>query len=379
MKDSKIVFLTLILIYPFFIVINGCGSDHDKDKRQTDRIASVRTVKVKAGDISSYISATGTLAPNREARIGPKVEGRIEKIFVDEGDRVKKDQPLLKLEQDTYTIARNEAEAAFRTAQARLEKAQLDLKNITKDYKRLSKLWSEKVVSEQRYDKVETEYTTARAELKLARARVKEVEANLAMAKQNFKDTITYAPFSGFIVKKLMEEGEVSNWVSYKWEVLHLVDISKVKLECPIAETKISFLYPGKEVRIEVDAYSKENFTGGITTINHQVDPQSRTFIIKIEIPNESFRLKPGMFARIKIAKRERKGVLQIPKEALLVKGGKHIVFKIADGLARSQEIKLGISDGRWVEVVEGLKEEELIVVDGLYALKEGTKVKIYK
>lgn len=378
MKGFKIGFLIFMLMVSLFIIISGCDSRHGKEE-QTYRIASVQTAKVKIGDISSYISVTGTLAPNRESRIGPKIEGRIEKIFFDEGDRVQKGASLFKLEQINYSIAKKEAIASFNTAQAQLEKTKLALNNITKDYKRISRLWKEKVISEQHYDKIETEYTTSKAELKLAKARLKETEANMAMAKQNFKDTITYAPFSGFIVKKLMEEGEVSSWVSYKWEVLHLVDISKVKIECPIAETKISFLYTGKRVTIEVDAYPDDIFSGEITTINPQVDPHSRTAIIKIEIPNEDSKLRPGMFARLKIAKKERKGVLQIPKEALLVKGEKHMVFKVEDHTAKVQEVQLGISDGRWVEVVEGLKEEELVVVDGLYALKEGTKVKIYQ
>ena len=71
--------------------------------------------------------------------------------------------------------------------------------------------------------------------------------------------------------------------------------------------------------------------------------------------------------------------MLQVPKEALLVKGERHVVFKVEDGLARTQAIKLGVSDGRWVEVIEGLKEGEPIVVEGLYALKNGTRVKIFE
>jgi len=371
--------LVAVLLFSL-IMAYGCGPGEEEDALSgEERFASVRVVKVNKGDIASYISVTGTLMPKKVSRLGPKIEGRIEKIYADEGDWVEKGQPLVKVEQNTYLIAAREAEAALKTDKARLEKAEVNLKNIAKDWKRLSELYRERAISEQRYDRMETEFTTARADLKLSEARAKEAEAHLAMARQNLKDCITYAPFSGFVVEKLMEEGEVSSWVSYQWEVLHLQDISAVKIECPVTETKIPFLYVGKETRIEVDAYPKKAFTGGITAINPKVDPHSRTFIIKIKIENEDFKLKAGMFARVKIAEEERKEVLRIPKEALLVKEEKHTVFKVESNLARPQTVQLGISDGRLVEVMEGLKEGESIVVEGLYALKDGTRVRIFE
>lgn len=371
--------LASFFICPVFLIIAGCSSINEEEKSPPERLASVRVVESERGDIASYICATGTLVPRRKARLGPKVEGRIERIYVDEGSFVKKGEALIKLEQDTYLILVKEAEAALKTALAGSEKTSINLKNITKDYRRLSKLWHEKAISEQRYDSINTEYTAARAELKLSQAQVKEGNANLDMAKRNLKDTITFAPFSGFIVEKLMEEGEVSNWVTYQWNVLHLVDISTIKIECPIAETKLPFLVLGKEVEIEVDAYPQNIFSGKITTINPKVDPQSRTSIIKIEIPNKNFKLKPGMFTRVKIAEKEKKGVIKIPRQAILVQGESHIVFKILENQARVQKVQLGISDGKLVEVVEGLKEKELIVIEGYYALKEGTKVKAFQ
>ncbi len=237
-----------ILIFLFSLFLAGCGSE-EKKETNIERSASVKVFKVKKGDIASWISATGTLVPCQESRIGPKVEGRIEKIYADVGDRVKKGQPLIKLEQKTYIIAKNEAEAALKTAQSYLIKAEVNLKNIAKDYKRISSLWREKVISEQRYDKITTDYTAARAELNLAGARVKEAEASLDLAEDHLRETVIYAPFSGFVVEKHMERGEVSNWVTYLWNVLHLVDISKVKIECPIYETKLAFLRQGKKWR----------------------------------------------------------------------------------------------------------------------------------
>ena len=372
-KKAQTLFLFLL-----FLPFCGCSGEERALPRE-ERSASVRVIEVKRGDIASYISATGTLAPRRVSRLGPKVEGRIERIYADEGDFVKKGEPLVKLEEDTFLIAKNEAKAALGTARANLVKAEVNLEKVEKDYKRFSQLYKERVIPEQKYDDTSAAYKSAKAELELAKAKVEEAEANLRMAEQNLKDSVTYAPFSGFIVKKLMEKGEISTWVSYQWEVFHLQDISTVKIECPIAEGKVSFIHLGKEVEIHVDAFPKEIFKGKITTINPKVDAPSRTFIIKVEIPNKDFRLKAGMFARVRIPEEKRAGVLCIPKEALMVKGEEHIVFKVEDGLSKAQPVRLGISDGKHVEVISGLKEGEKVVIEGLYALRDGTKVKVIR
>ncbi len=367
-----------ILVLAFILVVSGCGSSENEiEKQENRRAASVKVVKVKRGDIASYIFATGTISPIREARIGPKVEGRIEKIFVDVGDSVTKGQPLIRLEQSTYMSAKNEASASLGMAQSRLKKARLDLKNVARNYKRLSNLWAEKSVSEQTYDKILTDYNIAQAELNLAEAQLKVATARAAIVEENLKDTVTYAPFSGFVVEKLMQEGEVSNWVTYLWYVLHIVDISKIKLECHISETKLVFFQVGKDVELKVDSYPGKIFSEKITVINPKIDPINRTFLIEIEILNPDFKLRGGMFCRLKIVEQEKKGVLQVPKESLLVKNEKHTVFKIEAGKARAQIVQLGISDGDWVEVIEGLNGTESIVIEGLYALTDGVSVEV--
>ncbi len=128
---------------------------------------------------------------------------------------------------------------------------------------------------------------------------------------------------------------------------------------------------------VAVDAYPGEVFPGKIAVINPKVDPKSRTFLVKIKIPNPDFRLRGGMFCRVKIPEQEKEDVLWIPKEALLVKAEKHIVFKVENNKAISQIVKLGISDGSRVEITEGLKEGEQVVIEGLYALTDGIKTEI--
>jgi len=305
------------------------------------------------------------LVPIRKARIGPKIEGKIEKIYADEGDYVKEGAPLLKLDQSTYLIVKGEAEAGLNTAKARYTKAEVDLENSAKDYKRLNALYQKGAVAEREFDTIYTRQKTAEADMKLAAAQVREAEERLHMASQNLQDTIVTAPYSGFVVEKQMEEAEVSNVITWQWTVLVLEDISSIKVECPVSENEIRFMQKGKEVEIHVDAFPDEIFMGTITQINSKVDERSRSFIIKIEIPNRDFKLKSGMFARVRIPKERKESILYFPINALLIKGDENIAFTVEDGAAKLHKLIVGISDGRVTEVVEGLTEGDVVIVEG--------------
>jgi RND family efflux transporter MFP subunit len=376
----------LIKLSPFFIsfislvlVMGGCGSGKNAKEIKKERPAPVKVMTMKKGEVVSSLSVSGSLVPVRKARIGFKVEGKIERIYAEEGDFVKAGSPLVKLVQKNYLIAQSEAQAGLNTAKAIYTKAEVDLENSAKDYKRLDILYKKGVVTEREFDAIYTRQKTAEAEIKLAAAQVHQAEERLNMAAQNLQDTIIYAPFSGVVVQKQMEEAEVSNFISYQWTVLVLEDISSVKVECPVSENEISFMKIGKSVEIRVDAFPDKLFTGKISQINSRVDEKSRSFIIKIEIPNRDLQLKSGMFARVIIPKERKGSTLSLPSKALLIRGDENIAYTVSDGVAKLHKLTLGISDGIVTEIVDGLKEGDVVIVDGFYAVKNGTKVEIIK
>ena len=161
------------------------------------------------------------------------------------------------------------------------------------------------------------------------------------------------------------------------FDIFHLVDTSRVKVECGITEGKRTVIKVGKEVLIELDAYPDEPFTGKITTVNPMVDINSRTFMIKIEIPNPDFRLESGMFARIRIIEKESKNALLIPQRAIIEREESKKVFVIENDRALEKSITTGIINHNIVEVTKGLTEDDIVVTEGFYALKDGIKVTI--
>jgi RND family efflux transporter MFP subunit len=351
----------LITLLCFTLVALGCGSNSDEmEKKET--VVSVITTNVKRGDISSFIYTTGAIFPKQESMISPKVSGRIEKLYVDEGDRVKKGQPLAILEQERIRIGVKESEASLKETEAQL-------KNLQATLKRNQKLFEEGVIDSQRFDDTTTERD-------LAEARVQRAQAVLERIQQDLKDSIIVAPFDGFIVEKMMNEGEMATTMPPS-NIFHLVDTSSIKIECGITEEKKKSIKVGEEVLIEVDAYPDDVFTGKITTVNPKVDADSRTFKIKIELPNPVFRLEIGMFTRMKIIEYKSKGALLIPQRVIVEDNESKKVFVVVNSRAVEKPITTGIINHDIVEVTEGLNEGDVVVTEGFYALKDGIKVQV--
>ena len=352
-------YLTTLLC--FTLVALGCGSNSDEMENK-ETVVSVITTNVKRGVISSFIHTTGAIFPKQESMISPKVSGRIEKLYVDEGDQVKKGQPLVMLEQERIRIGVKESEASLKETEAQL-------KNLQATLKRNQRLFEEGVIGSQQFDDTTTERD-------LAEARVQRAEAVLERMQQDLKDSVITAPFDGFIVEKMMNEGEMATTMPPS-NIFHLVDTSRIKIECGITEGKRKSIKVGEEVLVTVDAYPDEVFTGKITTVNPKIDLKSRTFKIKTELPNPSFRLESGMFARIRIIESESKNALLIPQRVIISGEVEKKVFVVENGRAVEKSIVTGIMDHPIVEVTEGLKEGDIVVTEGFYALKDGIKVRV--
>jgi len=398
----------------------GCnkGKTETENKGEGQTAVPVEVVKVEKRDVISYVAATGTICPKLESKVGPRISGRIEKIYADEGDEVKEGEVLIKLEQEELIIAKDQAEATLRFAQANLNKvlagtreeeiqqaeaglaqAKANLEDAEVNFLRLKKLFETHTVAKKTFDNAETLYKVAQAQyeaamerlkmakkgptkedIEIARAQVRQAEVGLQMEKQKIKDSITGAPFSGVVVGKFKNEGEYVTSTPATL-VLHLVDMSSVKVEVSIPEYEMASISMGQEVEVKVDAYPDRVFKGEIVTVNPWIDPGSRTFKVKIEIPNRDFSLKGGMFARVTIIKGKREALV-IPREAVMRQEGVwlyHVIVVGDTNRAERRVIKPVFTPFGYVEVEEGLKEGEKVVVKGQAALEGGEPLEIVK
>ncbi len=342
--------------------LQACGSNSADEQKERLRPAGVKITEAVKGDISTEIHATGTILPKDEAYIGPVVSGRIEKFFVDEGDFTEKGDPLLQLEQIRFSLALKEAKAAYAESLAQLKNTELKLK-------RNRELFEKNIIDKEILDNIKTDAELTRARADIARARFERAE-------QDLKDSVLYAPYRGFIVERKMNKGEFYSTLSNDY-VLHLVDTSSVRIEVNIIETKKQWIKAGKKVLVFVDAIPGKTFDGEITTVNPLIDPVSRKFLVKIEIPKNDFTLESGMFARVMIPEEKRTNTLLVPADALVNRDGKRTLFVAEEKRAVIKQVRTGLITHELVEILDGIKEGDSVIVDGMYAVKDGTPLLI--
>jgi HlyD family secretion protein len=374
-------FIVILIGIWLTLLICGCEGNNSEEKIAPPdstliELPKVKVAMVKKGDISIPIETTGTIFPEYESKIGPKISGTIELVNVDEGDAVLKGQPLVQLDQKNLSIAVRQGRAAVRMAEAQLKEASVKVENLKKERERLSNLLKKHVISQQKFDDIDTAYSMAVTGSEVIKAEIVRTKEGLAMAEQQLRDTVIYAPFSGLIVKRFINEGEFVSTMPPS-PLFLIMNIDRVKSEINLPEVHIASIEVGNPVDIAVDAYPGTVFEGKVSTINPMVDPLSRTFTVKVQMPNKNHRLKPGMFARVKIYPAIHKGALIAPFKSVVKRDGSSFVFVIEDETARLREVKTGINNEREIEVIEGLEEGVEVIIEGHYGMPDNTKVSV--
>lgn len=370
----------LILIW-LALLICGCEDYNSEEKIAPPDSTSIELPKIKVtaakrGDISIPIETTGTIFAQHESKIGPKISGTIELVHVDEGDAVVKGEPLVQLDQKNLLITVRQGRAAVRMAQAQLHEARVKVENLKKERERLGNLLKKNVISQQKFDDIDTAYSMAVTGIEVIKAEIVRTREGLAMAEQQLHDTIIYAPFSGLIVKRFVNEGEFVSTMPPS-PLFLIMNIERVKLEIDLPEVHIAGIEIGNPVDITVDAYPDTVFEGKVSTINPMVDPLSRTFTVKVLIFNEDHGLKPGMFARVKIFPLIHKGTIVVPFKSVVKRDESSFVFVIKGETAKLRKVMTGMSNEREIEIIEGLDEGEEIAIKGHHGMPDNTRVMV--
>ena len=379
-KRRSILFTIVLGLAVLPAACENLGSDEkiQPPESKEDVIPKVKVAVVRRGEIAVPIFATGTIYPDRESKIGPKISGTVASVYVDEGDVVRDGQILAELEQDNILIAKRQCEASVSVAEAQLREAEVKERNLRKEKERLANLYEKKAISQQRYDDIETAHSMAVSRLEVLRAQIVSCQENLAMAEQKLRDSTILAPFSGIIVKRFVNPGEYITTMP-PTVLFVIMNIDKVRTEVGLPEVHLARVAIGNPVEITVDTYPDARFSGKVSTINPLVDPVSRAFTVKVEIPNGSHRLKAGMFARVKLYPRIHKNSLIVPFKSVVRTGGETAVYVLNGNCVSLRPVTVGITDEREVEVMDGLKQGEEVVIEGHYGMADNTRVQVQR
>jgi RND family efflux transporter MFP subunit len=329
-----------------------------------EQAAVVKAYRVTRQRVSEKIAYTGTLDAARKTSITPEVGGKIARIFVREGDAVKAGQVLAELETESIRLQLKQAEAGLAVAEAAYNDA-------LKNKERMDRLIKEHAVSEQQAEKVTLGYDAALAQREQA-------QAALNLAKYALNISIMKAPFAGVIASKNAEVGDVINPMMGGFSgasgVLTLIDYAKVKVAIDIAENDALRLRRGQPALLRVPSFPGREFPGEVVIANSTADPTTKKFRVEAVFENVGRELRPGTFGEVIFEVNTHDAVLAVPQKAVL---DNSYVYVVQAGKAVKRPVTLGLQDSIMVEVLTGLAEDDIVIVDGNYGLGDGAPVQV--
>jgi membrane fusion protein (multidrug efflux system) len=350
------------------LLLGGCGSRESasvetplKTKNGLLEEKKVEVFEVVPRSLTYTLAAIGSLKTPEHVTISPKKAGIIDKILVREGDRVKKGQVLVQLDDVDARLQVERAEARLKEAEACVETNRTVLP-------RYQRLYESKVIPDQTLDDLLLKVKVDEAKLNLAKV-------ELDIAKQNLLDHRIVSSIEGVVNLKIASLGEHVN-VAPKDEIITVVQMDPLELEFYVPENWVGKVHLGSKIQFTVKAFSEEKFTATLQFISPTADPATRNVKVKAVVPNLHYRLKPGFFAEVAVQTGINPQALAIPESALLSQEGKVFAFVVQNGVAHRKEVETGHRfDGR-VEIVKGIQKGEQVVTVGHEQLSEGTKVK---
>jgi RND family efflux transporter MFP subunit len=354
-----LIIITLILINPF------------------SRINEVKITTVvfqQPAITTASLTASGYVVAQRKAAIASKGTGRLIYLGVVEGDQVKKNQIIARLENDDIIAQIEEAKANLMLYEA-------DLVAVKNNFEREKNLFNQKLSSEQNLELAEANYKKLIASIEIAKARIKQLEVSL-------ENTFIRSPFDGTILTKNAEVGEIvapfGGSVQAKTAVVTVADMKSLLVETDVSESNIEKIKINQDCQIILDAYPDKSYSGYVFKIVPSADRAKATVLVKVGFKEYDSRVLPEMSAKVTFFTEkidpsvlEQKPILIIPNTAIVTENLNRYVFKVVDNKAVKVEVKTGELAGKYVEIKSGLQPGEKIISDPIEKIHDGIKVKV--
>ncbi len=309
------------------------------------------------------VSAAGQAQAFARTLLAAEVEGPVTEIYVKEGDFVRQGQVLARIDPERYAFELERARAA-------LERAEATFAELT--------LFDE--------DIEDVELRAERRRMARARSGLSEAEVGVREAELNVRRATVRAPFSGAVANLAIVPGQR---VQQRDSIAEIVDISRIKIEVQALETEVPYLEEGRAVRVTLSAFPDTVLTGRVASINPVIDPRTRTARVTVVLPNPDGAVKPGMYARVRIAARLFANRIMVPREAVLERDNRTLLFVFepdapnsTQGLAKWTYVTTGLENQQFAEIVPGegttmLEPGQLVLTEGHYTLIHDARVRI--
>jgi HlyD family secretion protein len=427
-RKNTLLYLTILIIVVIVLLIAGKKAGwYGKEMA-----LKVAVEKVQKKEITEIITANGKVEPQMLVKISPEVPGEIIELPVKEGDEVKKGDLLVVIRPDIYISNRNRLEAALNSQKARQAQAEAQLVEKELNYRRSKQLFDKNTIAKSDFETIEASWKVAQAEVQAARFAVKSAESSLNESQENLTKTKIYAPISGTVSKLNVEQGEkvVGTNQFAGTELMTIADLTRMEVKVEVNENDIVNVEKSDTANVQIDAYMKRKFNGVVTEIASSANvagtstDQVTNFNVKIFLLQDSYKdllisnpnrypFLPGMSATVEIRTETRRGVISVPIQAVTTRASNgiakkstnepeveganskeekvnlkepeqfEVVFVNRKGLARQVKVKTGIQDNTYIQIIDGLNEDDEIIVApyGLISktLKDSTVIETVK
>ena len=414
-KKKKWLFIgggLLIALIAVAIIMSG----------KKEKITDVQTEKVIRRNITQVVTATGKIQSETKVNISAETSGEIISLPFKEGDEVKKGDLLVKIKQDAYAPQIAQQNASIKVAESNLAQNEVALKNLQLDLNRSKELVSKGLASQVELDNAQNKYDQQMAILNTNRAQINQQRAGLGSIKYDVSKTTIYAPMSGVITQLNNEVGEkvlgtVQNIGS---NIMTISDLSSMECQVDVSEADVIMIHLGDTANVTVDAFNDKIFKGYVYEVANTAKSKGTgtqeevvNFTVKIRIIGNEFDLRPGMSCTANIEVAKKVNVLTVPIQSITIRdesmmngnnGGdkstgnenltktneqdkkkkakpQEIVFIVENGAAKKKNVKSGISDDSYIEIIDGLGENSDVVKGSYKAinteLEDNAKVKV--
>lgn len=399
---SLVVIIVAVLVFFLFIQKRSMLSKEESEK---DTLAKsqevgeaslpVKVTGVRRDSLIIKLRSPGEAVTNMNITMKAEVAGIVENLNVEESKHVKKDKVLVELDDEQHRLQYENAAAERlrvlseylvekRFAEQEEKEERLDRERVKKakeEYDAARQRYSQGAISKELFEKASMEYEMAlitagekKEEILAATKRLTQAEISVKEAQLNLEKTRIRAPFSGIVFDIQISPGE---HVTAGQELFTLVNISRIQVLAKVLESEISKMKVGREVDLRFSAYPGKIFKGKVRAISPIINPEDRTCKVTIDVDNPEEEIKPGMHAEVEIAAEIYEDRLLIPQEAVLVRGGRKLAFVVDGDLAKWRYIDVGLENEEYAEVLDGVKEGELVIIEGHFTLAHDAKVRI--
>ncbi len=390
-------------------------------RRQRGRVVAVQMVKVRREDITSVVKAPGKIEPLTQVKISADLPGKIVRLAVHEGDRAKKGDLLVQLDDTQYRASLQQARAALASARARLAQEKSSFGALEGIHRRQESLFNQHLLSQQEWDQAHANYLSQRSSLQAAREEVQRAEGMVTAAQDNVNKCRFVSPITGIVSALNVEEGEivvVGTMNNPGTQVLTVSDLSAMLVRADVDETDVPEMKLGQKAKITVDALPDTSYAGRVTEIGNtakrtNVATEGQTnFEVKVLFDQSPVEVRPGMTADVEIATSTHANTNGVPIQAVVVRTERELrqaerkkgrrapgaqaataeedtvgrkpkeitgLFVVREGIARFVPVRTGIASETDIEVFGALQRGDAVVsgpYKALRDLKPGTKVR---